>query len=76
LAAQFKLEPLGAALGKFRTVNRQKNLLTRFINIEAELPMDRPGRPLEAAEDRHAAGHNFIVTKDVLDEVGAGTRRL
>src|SRR3989442_2122617 len=25
---------LGAALGKFRTVNRRRNLLTRFINLE------------------------------------------
>ena len=35
LAAQFTLNPkLGAALGKFRTLNKKKNLLTRFINIE------------------------------------------
>ena len=27
-------QTLGAALGKFRTVNKKRNLLTRFINIE------------------------------------------
>ncbi|MBL0173827.1 MAG: glycosyltransferase family 2 protein [Ignavibacteria bacterium] len=35
LVAQLLLHPeLGAVLGKFRTVNRKRNLLTRFINIE------------------------------------------
>jgi cellulose synthase/poly-beta-1,6-N-acetylglucosamine synthase-like glycosyltransferase len=35
LMAQLLLhEDLGAVIGKFRTVNRKRNLLTRFINIE------------------------------------------
>src|SRR5512143_2464280 len=35
LVAQLLLHPeLGAVLGKFRTVNKARNLLTRFINIE------------------------------------------
>jgi hypothetical protein len=35
LMAQMLLhQELGAVLGKFRTVNRNRNLLTRFINIE------------------------------------------
>lgn len=35
LVAQLVLhQTLGAVLGKFRTVNKQANLLTRFINIE------------------------------------------
>ena len=35
LVAQLLLHPeLGAVLGKFRTVNKKRNLLTRFINIE------------------------------------------
>ncbi len=35
LAARLVRDPsLGAALGKFRTVNKDVNLLTRFINIE------------------------------------------
>jgi len=35
LAAQLMLHPeLGAVLGKFRTVNKNATLLTRFINIE------------------------------------------
>jgi cellulose synthase/poly-beta-1,6-N-acetylglucosamine synthase-like glycosyltransferase len=71
LAAQFKLEPLGAALGKFRTVNRQKNLLTRFINIEG-LSFQwivQAGR-WKLLKIATLPGTNFIVTKDVLDEVG------
>jgi len=35
LMAQLLLHPeLGAVLGKFRTSNRMKNILTRFINVE------------------------------------------
>jgi len=35
LMAQLLRDPtLGAVLGKFRTVNKKRNLLTRFINIE------------------------------------------
>ncbi len=35
LMAQLLIDPtLGAVLGKFRTVNKHRNLLTRFINIE------------------------------------------
>ncbi len=35
LMAQLLLHPgLGAVIGKFRTVNKKRNLLTRFINIE------------------------------------------
>jgi cellulose synthase/poly-beta-1,6-N-acetylglucosamine synthase-like glycosyltransferase len=35
LVAQLLMHPeLGAVLGKFRTVNKDRNLLTRFINIE------------------------------------------
>ena len=71
LAAQFKLEPLGAALGKFRTVNRKKNLLTRFINIEG-LSFQwivQAGR-WKLLKIATLPGTNFIVTKAVLDEVG------
>jgi cellulose synthase/poly-beta-1,6-N-acetylglucosamine synthase-like glycosyltransferase len=34
VAQLIKDKRLGAVLGKFRTVNKKKNLLTRFINIE------------------------------------------
>lgn len=72
LAAQFDLEPgLGAALGKFRTLNRRKNLLTRFINIEG-LSFQwivQAGR-WKLLKIATLPGTNFIVRKDVLDEVG------
>jgi cellulose synthase/poly-beta-1,6-N-acetylglucosamine synthase-like glycosyltransferase len=72
LAAQFELEaPLGAALGKFRTVNRNKNLLTRFINIEG-LSFQwivQAGR-WKLLKIATLPGTNFIVTRAVLDEVG------
>ncbi|MCX5789697.1 MAG: glycosyltransferase family 2 protein [Elusimicrobia bacterium] len=72
LAAQFELEPrLGAALGKFRTINRKKNLLTRFINIEG-LSFQwivQAGR-WKLLKIATLSGTNYIVRKDVLDEVG------
>ncbi|MCX6155950.1 MAG: glycosyltransferase [Candidatus Kapabacteria bacterium] len=34
VAALISDEKLGAVLGKFRTINKKRNLLTRFINIE------------------------------------------
>ena len=72
LAAQFVLEPsLGAALGKFRTLNRNKSLLTRFINIEG-LSFQwivQAGR-WKLLKVATLPGTNFIVRKDVLDEVG------
>jgi cellulose synthase/poly-beta-1,6-N-acetylglucosamine synthase-like glycosyltransferase len=72
LAAQFEIEPhLGAALGKFRTLNRKKNLLTRFINIEG-LSFQwivQAGR-WKLLKIATLPGTNFIVSKAVLDEVG------
>lgn len=72
LASQFVLEPgLGAALGKFRTLNRKKNLLTRFINIEG-LSFQwivQAGR-WKLLKVATLPGTNFIVRKQVLDEVG------
>ena len=72
LASQFVLDPsLGAALGKFRTLNRKRNFLTRFINIEG-LSFQwivQAGR-WKLLKIATLPGTNFIVRKDVLEEVG------
>jgi len=72
LASQFTLDPtLGAVLGKFRTLNRKKNWLTRFINIEG-LSFQwivQAGR-WKLLKVATLPGTNFIVRKKVLDEVG------
>lgn len=73
LATQFELDPkLGAAIGKFRTINKKKNLLTRFINIEGLsfqwIVQAGRWRMLRLAT---LPGTNFIVRKDVLAEVGS-----
>ncbi|MFA5976606.1 MAG: glycosyltransferase family 2 protein [Elusimicrobiota bacterium] len=72
LAAQFVMEPtLGAALGKFRTQNRNRNLLTRFINIEG-LSFQwivQAGR-WKLLKIATLPGTNFIVRKEVLQDVG------
>jgi cellulose synthase/poly-beta-1,6-N-acetylglucosamine synthase-like glycosyltransferase len=73
LASQFILDPtLGAALGKFRTINRKRNWLTRFINIEG-LSFQwivQAGR-WKLLKVATLPGTNFIVRKAVLAEVGA-----
>ena len=73
LASQFALDPsLGAALGKFRTLNRRKNWLTRFINIEG-LSFQwivQAGR-WKLLNVATLPGTNFIVRKQVLEEVGS-----
>jgi cellulose synthase/poly-beta-1,6-N-acetylglucosamine synthase-like glycosyltransferase len=72
LAAQLVLHPeLGAVLGKFRTLNRKRNWLTRFINIEG-LSFQwivQAGR-WKLLKVATLPGTNFIVRKDVLEEVG------
>ncbi|HVO32332.1 MAG TPA: glycosyltransferase [Elusimicrobiota bacterium] len=72
LASQFVMEPtLGAALGKFRTVNRRRNWLTRFINIEG-LSFQwivQAGR-WKLLKIATLPGTNFIVRRPVLVEVG------
>jgi len=72
LASQFSIDPsLGAVLGKFRTLNRKKNWLTRFINIEG-LSFQwivQAGR-WKLLKVATLPGTNFIVRKKVLDEVG------
>jgi cellulose synthase/poly-beta-1,6-N-acetylglucosamine synthase-like glycosyltransferase len=72
LAAQFEMDPkLGAALGKFRTLNWKKNILTRFINIEG-LSFQwivQAGR-WRMFRISTLSGTNYIIRKDVLTEVG------
>jgi cellulose synthase/poly-beta-1,6-N-acetylglucosamine synthase-like glycosyltransferase len=72
LAAQFLMKPdLGAALGKFRTLNKRRNLLTRFINIEG-LSFQwivQAGR-WKLLKIATLPGTNFIIRKAVLAEVG------
>jgi len=72
LALQFNLDPnLGGALGKFRTLNRKRNLLTRFINIEG-LSFQwivQAGR-WKLLKIATLPGTNFIVRKEILEEVG------
>jgi cellulose synthase/poly-beta-1,6-N-acetylglucosamine synthase-like glycosyltransferase len=72
LAAQFILNPeLGAALGKFRTINRRRNWLTHFINIEG-LSFQwivQAGR-WKLLKVATLPGTNFIVRRKVIDEVG------
>jgi cellulose synthase/poly-beta-1,6-N-acetylglucosamine synthase-like glycosyltransferase len=72
LGSQFTMEPtLGAVLGKFRTINRRRNWLTRFINIEG-LSFQwivQAGR-WKLLKIATLPGTNFIIRKDVLDEVG------
>ncbi len=72
LASQFVMDPtLGAALGKFRTLNRNRNWLTRFINIEG-LSFQwivQAGR-WKLLKIATLPGTNFIVRRTVLDEVG------
>src|SRR5438132_7753678 len=72
LAAQLVLHPeLGAVLGKFRTLNRRRNWLTRFINIEG-LSFQwivQAGR-WKLLKVSTLPGTNFIVRKEVLEEVG------
>ena len=64
-------EKLGAVIGKFRTLNRRKNLLTRFINIET-LSFQwilQAGR-YRAFQIAILPGTNCVIRKKVLDECG------
>ena len=72
LVAQLLLDPgLGAVLGKFRTINKNRTLLTRFINIET-LSFQSI---LQAGRYRlfgiaTLPGTNFVIRKAVTDELG------
>ncbi|HAK97209.1 MAG TPA: hypothetical protein DCM87_20025 [Planctomycetes bacterium] len=60
---------LGAVLGKFRTINRDRNLLTRFINLEtlAFQWIVQAGRCALFGVGT-LPGTNFVIRKRVLEE--------
>jgi len=72
LVAQLLRHPkLGAALGMFRTGNRNRNLLTRCINIEG-LSFQwilQAGR-WQLLKVATLPGTNFIIRRSVLDQLG------
>ncbi|SHF31089.1 glycosyltransferase family 2 protein [Caloramator proteoclasticus] len=62
---------LGAVIGKFRTINKNKNLLTRFINIEGlSFQWMAQGGRWRLFNLCTIPGTNFLVRKDILDKVG------
>ncbi|MBC8184871.1 glycosyltransferase, partial [candidate division KSB1 bacterium] len=66
-----KDESLGAVIGKFRTINRHKNWLTRFINIEtlAFQWILQAGR-YHLSKAAILPGTNYVIRKSVLEECG------
>lgn len=62
---------LGAVIGKFRTRNKNTNILTRFINIETLsfqwITQAGRWRLLKLCT---IPGTNFIVRRDILDKIG------
>jgi len=72
LMANFIRNPeLGAVLGKFRTGNRRKNLLTRFINIEGLgfQGIMQAGR-WQFMGVSALSGTNYIIRRSVVNAVG------
>ena len=71
VAALLREPELAAAVGKFRTANRHRNLLTRFINIEslAFQWIVQAGRWALIGVTT-LPGTNLVIRRDVLDQVG------
>ncbi len=72
LMGQLLLDPtLGAVLGKFRTVNKDRNLLTRFINIEtlSFQNMLQAGR-WRLFKIATLPGTNLIIRRHLLTKLG------
>ncbi len=72
LVAEIESDPtLGAVIGKFRTRNRNVNLLTRFINIEtlSFQWMAQAGR-WQLLELCTIPGTNFLIRRSILDAIG------
>jgi cellulose synthase/poly-beta-1,6-N-acetylglucosamine synthase-like glycosyltransferase len=72
LVAQLVLHPdLGAVLGKFRTVNREHNLLTRFINVEtlSFQSIVQAGR-WKLFRVSTLPGTNFVIRRELIDAMG------
>jgi cellulose synthase/poly-beta-1,6-N-acetylglucosamine synthase-like glycosyltransferase len=61
---------LGAVLGKFRTVNKKRNLLTRFINIEtlSFQSMLQAGR-WKLFKVATLPGTNFVIRRHLLEKL-------
>ena len=72
LVAQLLLHnELGAVLGKFRTVNRGRNLLTRFINVEtlSFQSIVQAGR-WKLFKVATLPGTNFVIRRSLIDALG------
>ncbi|UCE06723.1 MAG: glycosyltransferase family 2 protein, partial [bacterium] len=71
-----KDDSLAAVIGKFRTVNRHKNWLTRFINIEtmAFQWILQAGR-FHLSKVAILPGTNYVIRKSVLDQCGGWDER-
>jgi cellulose synthase/poly-beta-1,6-N-acetylglucosamine synthase-like glycosyltransferase len=72
LVSEIVSQPLlGAVIGKFRTRNKEANLLTRFINIEtlAFQWMAQAGR-WKVLKLCTIPGTNFIIRRSILEEMG------
>jgi cellulose synthase/poly-beta-1,6-N-acetylglucosamine synthase-like glycosyltransferase len=63
-------ETLGAVLGKFRTINKKRNLLTRFINIEtlSFQSMLQAGR-WQLFKVATLPGTNCVIRRHLLDKL-------
>ncbi|HUK11732.1 MAG TPA: glycosyltransferase family 2 protein [Thermoanaerobaculaceae bacterium] len=72
LVSQLLLHPeLGAVLGKFRTVNKNRNLLTRFINVEtlSFQSIVQAGR-WALFHISTLPGTNFVIRRELIDTLG------
>jgi len=72
LMSHFANHPeLGAVVGKFRTGNRRRNLLTRFINIEglSYQGIIQSGR-CQLYRIAMLTGTNYIIRRSVVEQVG------
>jgi cellulose synthase/poly-beta-1,6-N-acetylglucosamine synthase-like glycosyltransferase len=72
LARQLVADPsLGAVIGKFRCINKKKNLLTRFINLEclAFQWIVQAGR-WHMLRMSTLPGTNYLIRRSLLEELG------
>jgi cellulose synthase/poly-beta-1,6-N-acetylglucosamine synthase-like glycosyltransferase len=72
LARQLAADPsLGAAIGKFRCINRKRNLLTRFINLEslAFQWIVQAGR-WHMLRMSTLPGTNYLIRRKLLEQLG------
>ena len=69
-------ERLGAVVGKFRCINKKKNLLTRFINIEglAFQWIIQAGR-WNLFQMATLPGTNYLMRRTLIEDLGGWDRR-